>query len=77
MPNTKKVPAPADTAYWRGMTDQKLEALATATNEMKLMLVRVEEKIDSVRLWRAKVTGISVAISAGVTVAVHFLAKVL
>lgn len=50
--------------YWQGQTDAKLEALASAVNEIKLAAARVEDKLDAVRLWRAKVVGIAAAVSA-------------
>jgi hypothetical protein len=50
--------------YWQGQTDAKLEALSSAVNEIKITLERIDEKLEAVRLWRAKVAGISVAASA-------------
>ena len=66
-------PAKKADEFWRGQTDAKLEAVSTAVNEVKLTMTRVEEKLDALRLWKAKVVGISAAISSGVAILARLL----
>jgi hypothetical protein len=73
MPTKGKNPT---SGYWQGQTDAKLEAVATAVNEIKLSMTRMEEKLDSLRLWKAKVAGVSLAASALGGAVVTVIAKV-
>jgi hypothetical protein len=63
--------------YWQGQIDAKLEAVASAVNETKLATTRLEEKLDALRLWKAKVAGVSLAASAIGGALVTILAKVI
>lgn len=59
--------------YWQGQTDQKLEALSSAVNEIKMTVAKVDEKLDALRLWKAKVYGGAAVVSAVVAAAVKYI----
>ena len=56
-------PKRIENGYQRGLTDAKLEAVAAAVNEIKVAIIRIDERLDSLRMWRAKLIGIAVAFS--------------
>ena len=68
---TKKAPKGTN-GYWQGQTDARLDTMASDITEIKDAVKAMNHSIDGLRLWKAKVAGVS----AGASTLIVMLVKV-
>ena len=61
--------------YWQGKTDTRLDNMASDIAEIKQAVQAMNQSIDGLRLWKAKVAGVSAGASAIVVMLVKALEK--
>ena len=69
---TKRKP---NSGYWQGQVDAQLATIETNIGEIKQMLSTMNERVDTLRLWKAKVAGIAVSSGAVTAVIVKLMEK--
>ena len=61
--------------YWQGRTEERLNTLSSDIKEIKDVVKSMNDSIDGLRLWKAKIAGISASASAVVVLIVKALEK--
>ena len=69
---TKRKPS---NGYWQGQVDSQLESMARDIGEIKTTLSAMNERVDTLRLWKAKVAGLATASGVLTAIVVKLVEK--
>ena len=64
-----------DLNHWRGVTDAEISHIFESLNEVKSDLRIIKAQLDSLTVWRAKVVGAAMLVSAMMTAEIEWAMK--